>query len=245
MKILSWNLNHRTQMKKIPLKVLSIINKIAPDLIVLNEYVDGDDRISFKLGLREIGFKHISLSRKINRENQVLIASKTIHERGDLDPPSYDESSITNFLHIVLSIFDIEVVGIRVPAYKTSLELKAYWSELLDIINFTKTRKIVFIGDFNCDPDFSKTPGARVLNVLRKEGWKIPAPVGEWSYISYNGLRTSCLDYALGSPEIDNISGQYISKLGSHIIAGVKEQDPISDHAILLSEINHNKRVKE
>jgi len=243
MKILSWNINHRIQMKKIPTSVLSIINEISPDLLVLNEYVDGDERIHFKYGLKENGFTHISISNKFDRQNQVLIASRVKHKRGDLKPPSYDESSITNFLHVALPIFGIEVVGIRVPAYKKAGELKSYWGELLSIIRSTKSRNIVFVGDFNCDPEISKTPGAKVLKLLREEGWKIPPPYGNWSYISYNGQRRSRLDYTLASPAVDDISGTYISKLGSYIIAGPKEKNPISDHAILISEVGHNKSL--
>jgi Endonuclease/Exonuclease/phosphatase family len=245
MKILSWNLNHRIQMKKIPNAVISIIAEISPDLVVLNEFVDGAERDAFKYRLEEIGFPYISVSKKTNRQNQVLIASKAKHEDGDLKPPSYDDSSMTNFLHVLLPRFDIEIVGLRAPAYKKNQELELYWSQLLEIISSTVSRNIVFIGDFNCNPEVSKTPGARAINLLREMGWRIPHPDGDWSYISQNGQSVSCLDYALGSPGVGNISGTYVPKLGSHIIAGPKKQDPISDHAILISEISPNKSLEK
>ncbi|MBP9014086.1 MAG: endonuclease/exonuclease/phosphatase family protein [Smithella sp.] len=241
MKILSWNLNHRIQLKVIPDAVLSIINEISPDLIVLNEYVDGEERLSFKNGLNEIGFLHISVSQKLNRQNQVLIASKAKHERGDLNPPPYDEASVSNFLHVVVPAYDIEIVGLRVPAYKNNFDLTTYWCNLLDIIRSTICRNIVFIGDFNCNPAVLRTPGAKCLNILCEENWRLPIPKGNWSYVSYNGQKRSRLDYAIGSPEVGNMSGIYISKLGSYVIAGTKVENPISDHAILISEISPNK----
>lgn len=230
-------------MKEIPASVLSIIDKLAPDMLVLNEYVDGDERTSFKSGLKEIGFTHISVSRKMDRQNQVLMTSKVEHAPGDLEPPSYDGASIANFLHVILPHFDIEIVGLRAPMYKKRQELKSYWSELLSIIRPTISRNIIFIGDFNCNPDISNTPGAEAINLLREDGWRVPPPYGDWSYISYNGQKRSRLDHALCSPGVGDISGTYISKLDSYIIAGPTEQNPISDHAILISEISPNKRL--
>jgi hypothetical protein len=238
MKILSWNLNHRIQMKKIPDDVLSIIEALSPDIITLNEYVDGDEREHFKNGLNEIGFSHVSVSNKCKRQNQVLIASKVGHEDGDLRPPLYDEASISNFLHVIVPAHAIEVVGLRAPAYKKSKELKIYWSDLRDIFYCVATRTIVFIGDLNCDPNFNNTPGAKSLNTLCEQGWKLPIPSEPWSYISYNGQRHSKLDYALGSPAINGMSSKYISEVNSFIVAGSKDQNPLSDHAILLTEIS-------
>jgi hypothetical protein len=243
MKILSWNLNHRIQLKIIPVAVLSIIDEISPDLIVLSEYVDGKERIPFKYGLDQIGFQHISVSKKMNRQNQVLIASRAKHERGDLKPPLCDEASIANFLHLVVPEFDIEIVGFRAPHYGKKQELKTYWSNLLAIIRTAMSRHIVFIGDFNCDPAIPETPGAESLNLLREESWQLPIPNGNWSYISYDGQKLSRLDYALGGPEIGNMSGTYVSKIDSYVMAGTKEQNPISDHAILISEVSPNKGI--
>lgn len=240
MKILSWNLNHRIRMKEIPHDVLSVIEYLSPDLIALNEYVDGDERAHFKNALNEIGFSHISVSNKFKGQNQILIASNTEHENGDLKPPSYDEASISNFLHVVVSANAIEVVGIRAPAYKSNKEIKNYWSELQNIFNLAEARTIVFIGDLNCDPKLNNAPGAKCLNFLYENGWKLPIPKEPWSYISYNGKSRSKLDYALGSPTIGDMSSVYISEVNSCIVAGPKEQNPLSDHAILLTKIGSN-----
>lgn len=228
-------------MKRIPDHVLTVIDELSPDLVTLNEYVDGDERTPFKKGLREIGFPHISVSQKYKRQNQVLIASKTEHKRGDLRPPLYDEAAISNFLHVIVPTFAIEVVGLRAPAYKRTQDQKIYWSDLLAIFKSVAARRIVFVGDFNCNPVNSNTPGARSLNQLCKEGWELPIPSGPWSYISCNGRKRSALDYALCSPAVENLSGTYISAVGSCLVAGTKEQNPISDHAVLMSEIGTNR----
>lgn len=244
MKILSWNLNHRILLKRIPDAVISVITDISPDLVVLNEFVDGEERDSFKQSLEKSGYTYISVSKKMNRQNQVLIASKSEHEVGDLIPPSCSESSKTNFLHIIMPLLDIEIVGLRVPFYKKAQELKLYWSQLLEIIRSTVSRNIVFIGDFNCNPVVPKTPGGKALNLLQKEGWQIPQPSGGWSYISHNGENVSCLDHALGSPILAKISATYTCRHGCHIIAGPKDLNPISDHALLIAQISSNQSIK-
>jgi exonuclease III len=52
MKIISWNLNHRTIEKPIPDDVVIFFDKYAPDIIALNEYVDGESRNEFKHNLK-------------------------------------------------------------------------------------------------------------------------------------------------------------------------------------------------
>ena len=52
MRIIAWNLNHRIQPKVIPQGVPEVIRGLAPDIVVLTEYVDGDGRLAFKQALR-------------------------------------------------------------------------------------------------------------------------------------------------------------------------------------------------
>ena len=56
------------------LDICEDINSICPDIIALNEYVDGEARDSLKKGLDKIGFRYVSVSEKSNRQDQVLIA---------------------------------------------------------------------------------------------------------------------------------------------------------------------------
>jgi hypothetical protein len=158
-------------MKEIPDDVLSVIEYLSPNIIALNEYVDGDERAHFKYALNEIGFSHVSVSNKFKGQNQILIASKAAHKIGDLKPPSYDEASISYFLHVVLPANAIELVGIRAPAYKKNKEIKNYWSELQNIFIFAEARSIVFIGDLYCYLKLNYVPGAKCLNFLCYNGW--------------------------------------------------------------------------
>ena len=220
MRIISWNLNHRTTMKDIPSHVLTIIGAIGPDLVVLNEYVDGPNRESFKDGLRSLGFENISTSEKIGRSNQVLMASIGTHKQGEIDPPDLDSSSVTNFKHVICAGDNLEVVGVRAPAYTSGKELREYWCSLLDIIRKSRNKRILFLGDFNCDPCKPTTPGGKALSNLRAEGWNVPDPEGEWSYTSWDGQKSSSIDHVVASPSVGKIQARYIKYINSCIVAG-------------------------
>ena len=62
MRIVAWNLNHRIREKPIPLEALRGIQSLAPDILVLNEFVDGKSRLPFKADLSASGFVHQAIS---------------------------------------------------------------------------------------------------------------------------------------------------------------------------------------
>ena len=210
-----------------------MVDGLNLDVLVLNEYVDSENTKAFKLGLERIGFTNISISDKLGRHNQILIASKVQHSPGDLVPPQMDNDSKSNFLHVLMADDDLEIVGLRVPFYKGAGLLKKYWEQLRDIIAYCKDRKILFIGDFNGSPDKPRTVTGRQLTELISDGWRLPSPEGAWSYISHDGKARSSIDHALLSPSLGNASAAYHKEVGGILLAGVKAHAPISDHAIL------------
>lgn len=237
LRILAWNLNHRKTMKAIPHETVSAIYKLDVDLVILNEYTDGDRREPFKESLRDIGFSNILISQKIGRSNQVLIASKLDLEAGKLAAPTIGDSSRTNFLHVVLPSIGLNVVGLRCPMIKPRRDLNSYWDELRTIIDTTGLDPVVFIGDFNGDPDGKKSPAGTHLSELRANGWHVPAPVGDWSYISFDGSKRSRLDHVAGSPNIKVTAANYVTRVDETLLAGLSSEKPISDHAALVVEI--------
>ena len=166
-------------MKRIPPEVIDVIDRLDVDLLVLNEYADGDGREPFKDALRQIGYNNILVSRKIGRSNQVLISSTDELDMGEIFAPDFDGSSRTNFLHILMPAVELNIVGLRCPAYKLRRDLKTYWEELRPIIDMAAAKPIVFVGDFNGDPDGKKSSAGTQLAELRSSGWRVPAPEGE------------------------------------------------------------------
>ena len=93
MRIAAWNLNHRTKEKTISLMALCGIKSVNADILVLTEYVDGPSRLEFKRSLADMGYGHISISRRITIHNQVLIASKSEQITGDIAAPDFTDAA--------------------------------------------------------------------------------------------------------------------------------------------------------
>lgn len=240
MKILAWNINHRIQPKAIPSATIDVLKGLQPDILVLNEYVDGDGRQAFKRALAEMGFGFISVPKQLPRHNQVLIATREPHDIGDIPAPAYDSHAETNFLHIKLRHQDLEIIGLRAPAYKPTSLVRDYWDSLRKVIDESHHRSVAIIGDVNCDPDKAGTHGAKHLISLRQNGWTIPAPSGPWSFTSTCGTKTSRIDHALISQRLECLSARYHATYDSHRIAGEQTPElppPLSDHAMLVAEV--------
>ena len=236
MRIVGWNLNHRIQAKPIPPEAVQAIQHLAPDVLVLTEYVDTVDRCGFKQALRNMGLPHISVSEKRDRHNQVLIASRIEHGASTVPTPK-ESHGLTNFLAVSFGDRDFTLIGIRAPAYESTKELRSYWEDLTGILETVSAQKVVVVGDLNGDPELPQSIGGRHMKLLRDKGWKLPVPTGEWSYMSSDGRYTSRIDHVLASPSVEAVSASYVSKVNGRIVAGPKETDPVSDHALIVCEV--------
>ena len=234
MRIAAWNLNHRTKEKTISLMALCGIKSVNADILVLTEYVDGPSRLEFKRSLADMGYGHISISRRITIHNQVLIASKSDQITGDIAAPDFTDAAKTNFLHCIFPRHGFELVGVRPPSYKSVSDRILYWQQLSKIMSSVASRPIIFVGDLNCDPFGKNTPGSTSLKDLMKLGYNIPNPMGAWSYISSNGNSSSRIDHAVASSSFGKCATSYICEEGSSIFAGIASKNPVSDHAILV-----------
>ena len=76
MRVLSWNLGHQTHERPLTPVFHRAIRAPGPDVLVLNEYVDGPSRASMKAALAVGGLAHYAVSEPIRGENQILIASR-------------------------------------------------------------------------------------------------------------------------------------------------------------------------
>ena len=233
MKIAAWNLNHRIIEKKIPPEALRFFDAFSADLIVLNEFVDGESRASFRDELKKMGYDHQFVSEKRVKQNQVFIASKLPISLGDLKPPQQDDAAITNFLHITINGIDIEVVGIRAPAYNMARERKSYWQELASIIQSAANRRIVFLGDVNYDPFRKVAPSVTELRFDMAPAFTIPNPKGEWSYISLNEKARTRIDHAIVSDGLKVSNAEYLSTYNGITLAGGRRSSAVTDHAVL------------
>jgi hypothetical protein len=238
MKLISWNLNHRTLEKPIPPDVLRFFEEFDADLISLNEYVDGPSRGAFKNGLQKIGYTHQLISQRFGNNNQIFIASKHPIILGELTAPQLTDAAVSNFLHVKLEGSDIEIVGLRAPAYKVSAERVEYWKQLAEIIRSTSTRKIIFVGDVNYDPFTGVAASVPSLSFGLEGKFYIPNPTGEWSFISIDGKNRTRIDHAIVSEGLRVAGVEYLNSFNGITLAGSKDMKAITDHAVLALDFN-------
>jgi endonuclease/exonuclease/phosphatase family metal-dependent hydrolase len=199
----AWNLNHRTGRKSIPVAVIHALASLDIDVLVLTEYVDGDHQAGFKDSLKDIGFESLAVSVKASRQNQVLMAARTaMGDDGLLPLPGHTEAASTNWLHRRPPAYGLEVVGFRAPMYLTADDRTGYWTQVESIARGARDRRIIFLGDFNCDPHSDTRASAAVFPRLKGHGFTLAEPRGDWSYHSGNGNGGTRIDHALLSVRV-------------------------------------------
>lgn len=234
-RIFAWNLNHRTHPKPIPPALVDGVLSLRPDVAIFTEYVSGPDHDVFGGELRTAGLI-LQLSTSARQGyNQVLVAARAAGSRGTLVPPDTLPHGASNCLHLSLEKPGLEVVGVRVPMYKTAKERRIYWDWFEGALQPLLRGPTIVIGDLNADPRRPGTIGPDHLRRLQATGWQIPDPDGPWSYISVKG-RTSRLDHALVSPGVAVRSAAYITVANEYPFAG-RGRQYLSDHAPLVLDV--------
>ena len=237
LKIISWNLNHRTIEKPIPNEIAMFFEEYKPDIIALNEYVDGESRNEFKQELTELGYFHQLLSPKVGRQNQIFIASKNEITLGDIHAPDFTDPAKTNFLHVTMEETDLELVGFRAPFYKLASERNAYWKQVSEKIAGVSKRQILFLGDINYDPFKGASNSAPEIEFDLAGSFRIPNPEGEWSFISIDGKNKSRIDHAIVSDGVNVSNVKYLTVYNGITLAGSKSDSAITDHAVLSVDV--------
>lgn len=233
MKVIAWNLAHQVKKPPIPDYLVDIVQDLEADVVLFNEYVDDVSREPFKQQMREAGFEWQAVSPTPDVRNQIFAASRSAFEVGDLQPPQYDGSAISNFLHIRFHDFPVEMVGLRAPAYKKAADKHAYWDELAAIMASASDRRILFAGDVNYDPfKKAKQPEAKTVPFNLCEEYEIPNPSGDWSFLYHNGNGFR-IDHVIHTPGVEVTNVEYIDWIRGRFLAGEKIKKPASDHAVL------------
>jgi exonuclease III len=234
MRLLAWNVNHRTFKKAIPPQMPVAILSLKPDVVILTEYVPNGHERLYK-ALADAGLKHQHISSSPPKQNQVLIATRAPSERGDLQADESLPHANSNFLHVRLPGGRAEIVGIRVPMYKKSIERRTYWDWFESVALGWRSRPLMILGDLNADPDGTRHCGDPYLRSLRAAGWQIPTADGDWSFRPRSGAGTR-LDHAIVSSAFEVRSAKYVVADGGHIYCG-GHKEALSDHAVLVVDL--------
>ncbi|MEC5128376.1 endonuclease/exonuclease/phosphatase family protein [Verrucomicrobiales bacterium BCK34] len=238
MKVIAWNIAHQVRKRPIPDYMVDVIEDLEADTVFFNEYIDHEIREPFKEAMREAGYEWQAVSPTPAVHNQIFAASRIPFKVGDLEPPQFDGSAISNFLHLQFDDFPVEMVGIRAPAYSKAADKHAYWAELAAIMNSAKERKILFAGDVNYDPfKKAKQPEAETVPFHLCEAYQIPHPKGDWSFLAHSGNGFK-IDHVMHTSNVAISEVEYLDWIRGRYLAGEKIKKPISDHAVLRFEVD-------
>jgi endonuclease/exonuclease/phosphatase family metal-dependent hydrolase len=235
-RIVAWNVNHRGRRMTLRAGISEGILSLAPDVVVLTEYVLGRDHEALCGALNAGGLSTQLRTEFLDEGNQVLVASRPTASREAITPPESLEFASSNCLCVRISDPAFNLLGLRVPfpSRKLVSNTRAYWDWLEAAIQRFLAEPSVVIGDLNVDPRHLERPGAQHLSRLRGAGWQMPDPIGPWSYFSKG--HTSRLDHALVSRGISVESAEYVASQCGYRFAG-PEPGCMSDHAALLLDV--------
>jgi endonuclease/exonuclease/phosphatase family metal-dependent hydrolase len=245
MKLLTWNVNHRTKEKPIPPHMAKAIASLEPDFVVLTEFVDGFSRKNFFEELKKFGYTY-NISNGADGQNHILIAAKIPLIDGDIKAPVLKVTNSkgkeqettalpSNVFHVKVPKLDFDILGIRIPDYsKQPLLRKACWNWLLETAANNKDKPFVIMGDFNADPDPRKSPAyfSKCLEELMKDKWQGASPKEGGSYWTIRGGMEKRLDHIFLSTHFSFRNPEYRTESGQYIFA--KKPVAMSDHAVLL-----------
>ena len=237
MRIITWNLNHRAARRKMPTWIMKAIESQNPDIIVLTEYVEGDDHTKLLTALAAHGLRSWCVSPRTPGENQILIASRQPLRRGDLIAPPIHKSVPSNFLHVVVGSSDLDVLGFRMPAFegKERPIKREVWGWLLSAAETLRSHPAVIIGDFNTAPDDDATDCGDCMNQLSRDNWQHALPSSGFSWKGGQKPIERKIDHIFLSPVLPLARAEY--DWGFHSLApdAASRKVGIPDHAIVLA----------
>ena len=236
MRIAAWNVAHQIRQRPFPAEVLQAFLSLRPDVVVLTEYVPGPDHDRVVSDLTSAGFAGIHISDRVERQNQVLVATLHPSDRGDWFAPPIRPQVPPNFLHVFIPAEDLDVVGLRIPMFvsgETAVE-RTYRGWLREQADNWGGRQTVVLGDLNTGPHRARSWQWRSLESFTDVGWSLHTPAEGWSYMSKTG-HTSRIDHALLSPPLRCAKVKYVTEVGGVVLAGRHPPAP-SDHAVLVLE---------
>jgi endonuclease/exonuclease/phosphatase family metal-dependent hydrolase len=244
MKLLTWNVNHRTDEKPIPPPMAEAIISLKPDIIVLNEYVPGTSRENFLSDLKSNGFLDIKISPGPTGQNHILIAARTPLIEGEIKAPvikvtnsrGKDQEATalpSNVFHVKVDDPGFDILGIRVPDYSKQSKIRnACWNWILETTHKIKNDPFVILGDFNVDPSSSPAYYRNCLDRLINDGWQHALPEMGASYWTVRGGKEKKLDHIFLSRHFSFRQPEYITESGQYVFA--KKPGAMSDHAVLV-----------
>jgi len=236
-RLAAWNVAHQIRQRPFPADVLRAFLTLRPDVVISTEYVPGPDHKRVVADLKAEGFECVHISARVERQNQVLVATRLPSEPGNWSAPAIRPQVPPNFLHVIISELDLNIVGLRVPMFVSgdTASEHQYRDWLRDQAETWGTRSTVVIGDLNVGPHKPRSWQWRSLQSFSESGWSPVTPDIGWSFMSKTG-QSARIDHALLSPTLASLDSSYVAEAADVVLAGRHPPAP-SDHAVLVIDL--------
>ena len=234
MRFAAWNVAHQIRPRPFPAEEMQAFLTLEPDVVVLTEYVPGPDHERVVADLTAAGCAGVHISDRVERQNQVLVATRMASQRGDWLAPDIRPQIPPNFLHVVIPELDLQVVGLRIPMFVSgdTASERRYRGWLREQATEWGLHPTIIVGDLNVGPHRPRSWQWRSLESFAEAGWSLVTPLAGWSYMSKTE-HTSRIDHALLSPALTATDTRYVTAAGGMMLAGRHPPAP-SDHAVLM-----------
>jgi len=236
MRLVAWNLNHRTRSKPIVPGVAEALLALEPDWLVLTEYVAHESHETFFDRLATAGIHYVCVSEHSAKNNRVVIASRRPLVPGAIQAPAVDEAMPSNALHVACPADGIEILGVRLPDYSKYPPLRrGWWDWLTMTADSVVDRPFIIAGDFNTDAGYPVARCGDRLQRLVDSGWRHAVPAEGSSYWTLNGLGKR-IDHAFVSRHFRVADVRYVTESAGQRLVG-KPSVALSDHAALALDL--------
>ena len=243
MRIATWNIAHQIRQRLFPSEVFQAFLSLDPDVVVFTEYVPGPNHDRAVADLADAGFTGIHISDRVERQNQVLTATRMASVRGSWAAPPIRPQVPPNLLHVVVPELDLQIVGLRIPMFVLgdSAGEHLYRDWIRDQATVWGQHPTMVIGDLNTGPHRARSWQWRSLESFAEEDWSVVTPAEGWSYMGKKG-HTSRIDHALLSPGLVAAEARYVAEADGVVLAG-KHPPAYSDHAVLVVDARGGRSV--
>lgn len=164
----------------------------------------------------------------------MVIAARTSLAQGTIEAPHFTPSTRSNFPHVRLPVYNLDVVGMRVPMFDGHPGAsRKYWVWFETEAGTWINSRMVLLGDLNANPTEGQRIGESHLTRLAQSGWQISNPSEPWSYAA-SGSR---LDHALVSPSLILGASSFVAEIDGPVLAD-PQRPSLSDHAALVVEVD-------
>lgn len=121
LRIATWNLNNRVGRTRFRPEAAHAAIALGAYILVFTEFFPQQNENLFRTTLEDVGWREQLMSAQTSEvANRVLVASRQPLAPLIFNLPTFDEQFPANIIGFSVSCFRLSILGVRVPAYKSS-----------------------------------------------------------------------------------------------------------------------------